>query len=86
MPLMVLTQRVMAPFFLLFWVLVLIAVCLVQAHSLVNESDWLSSHCWARQYYWPLTSPWIGCQAAGAMVREFHGKFGEYDRDDYWHV
>ena len=32
-----------------------------------RESHWLSSHLETRQDCWTLTSPWTGCQSAGAV-------------------
>lgn len=89
MPFMVLTQCVEGPFTLPFFFASfalqhLLFTQYVQAHFLVKESVWLSSHLGARQYLWPLTSPWIGCQIAGAMVRELsrHEKFSGCDLID----
>lgn len=87
MPLTVLTQYVVGPFslplFVSFALQHLLFTQHIPTHFRVKESLWLRSHFGARQNHWSLTSPWIGCQTAGATVRDFHKKFGVCDRYYY---
>ena len=71
MPLVVLTQHGVA-LLSAFNALVLTAASLIHSVSsgssfCERESHRLSSHLETRQDYWILTSPWTGCQSAGAV-------------------